>query len=152
MALLGGHFGGRTPTKLIVRSAALVVPTSLPPSRARAELGPRLLVGADRELEDQLLALHRDARELDRAPAPVEEHPGELAALLADLEPVDAVGVLTGPGQIPTAEKTLILHRGGGQQDIDGYHGSDDGEEAHSLACYYVATVESTRPFDYNSG
>ena len=47
---------------------------------------------------------------------------------LGDLEPVDAIGVLAGAGQVPAAEEALILRRGGGQQDVDEDCGGDDRE------------------------
>jgi hypothetical protein len=124
----------------------------LPALERGPELRAGLLVAADWQLEDQLLSLHGNTRERHRAAAPVEERAGELSALLGDLEPVDAVGVLARAGQIPASEKALRLHSGSGQHDGDEHEGGGDGEESHTRECYYVAAVESTVPFDYNRG
>ena len=135
LALLAGHFGGLTPTKLTVRSAAFVAPASLPPSSVARNSGAGLFVVAGRQLEDEFFSLHADAGQRHRAAAPVEEHPGELAVLLGDLEPVDTVGVLADAGQVPSTEKSLILQCGGGQEDVDEECGGDDGHKAHRRAC-----------------
>ena len=149
MALLAGHFGGLTPTKLIVRSAAFVVPTSLSPSSFARNSAPGCLLAPGASWKTSSLPCTATLASGTGLPPRLRNMPGQLAVLLGDLEPVDAIGVLAGAGQVPATEEALILRRGGGQQDVDEECGGDDGDKAHERGCYSVA--RSNQPGSSNT-
>jgi hypothetical protein len=75
---------------------------------AQVELRPRTAL-ATVGLKDQFTVLDLDHGNRQRMAAAVEEHAGQLSAVLLDLEPVDVIRVLASAGEIPPAQVRVLL-------------------------------------------